>query len=211
MSGAPSDAPGDGAWPRGSSPHAPRQIFIIVVRPSAVAAKPAKVRATLHRVGRRWQPLVPSGRLPTSRRTCRQGRSDQSHASRPRHPPDPPRNPPPSGRHERLHLLVRWRGGPVKRSGAMIRQRPGPMAKTDAGAISVPTLDPARCPSPLVSCHQPCPPATSAEGGGRTDDPTARDDTCRPVSACRHGVNYCRQHPAAPPSLTRASPPPAVR
>jgi hypothetical protein len=59
---------------------------------------------------------------------------------------------------------------PVKRSGALTRQRPEPLSTTDAGAISVPTLDPTRGPSAVVSCRQPCPQATRAEGGGRTDD-----------------------------------------
>jgi hypothetical protein len=59
---------------------------------------------------------------------------------------------------------------PVKRSGAMARQPPGPLSTTDAGAISVPPLDPAQCPAPLMSCRQPCPQATRAEGSGRTDD-----------------------------------------
>jgi len=59
---------------------------------------------------------------------------------------------------------------PVKRSGALTRQRPEPLSITDAEASSVPPRDPARGPSPVVSCRQPCPQATHAEGGGRTDD-----------------------------------------
>ena len=40
---------------------------------------------------------------------------------------------------------------------------------------------------------------------------TARDDACRQVSTGRHAVNDFRQHPAAPPSPTRVSPPPSIR
>ena len=98
-------------------------------------------------------------------------------------------------------MLVGWAGEAIR---CHDRQRPEALSTTDAEAISVPPLDPAQCPSPLVSCRQPCPQATRAEGGGRTDD------TCRRVSACRHGVNNCRQDPEAPPSPTRAAPPPAV-
>jgi hypothetical protein len=61
-------------------------------------------------------------------------------------------------------------GALVTRSGAMSRQRPGPMATPDAEAFSVPTLDPARCPAPVVSCRQPYPQAMHAEGAGRQDD-----------------------------------------
>src|SRR5262249_41248350 len=84
--------------------------------------------------------------------------------------PRPQPEPPPSGRPARLHRFGRRWGGPVKRSGAMTRQRPEPLSITDADASSVPPRDPARGPSPLVSCHWLCPQATRAEGGGRTDD-----------------------------------------
>jgi len=60
----------------------------------------------------------------------------------------------------------------------------------------VPTLDPARCPAPMVSCRKICPRATSAEGGGRKDD-TESDETFRQVSACRHD-GWC-----ARPCVTR--------
>jgi transposase-like protein len=80
------------------------------------------------------------------------------------------RDPPPSGRPARLHRFGRRWGGLGTRSGAMTRQRPEPMSTTEAEAISVPTLDPARAPAPLVSCRQPCPQATREAGGGRTDD-----------------------------------------
>jgi hypothetical protein len=59
---------------------------------------------------------------------------------------------------------------PVKRSGALIRQRPEPLSITDEDASSVPPRDPAQSPAPLGSCRQPCPQATRAEGDGRTDD-----------------------------------------
>jgi hypothetical protein len=108
--------------------------------------------------------------------------------------------------------LVRWRGGPVKRSGAMTRQRTWPMAETDAGAISVPTLDPARGPAPLVSCRKPCA-AGDARGGGRPQGRHRPPVTTR-VDRCRHTVTVSTivvSTLPAPPSPTRASPPPAVR
>jgi hypothetical protein len=49
-------------------------------------ANHAKVRSTIHRFGRRRKPLVPSGRLPISRRTFRQGR--RPHSQTPKSPLD---------------------------------------------------------------------------------------------------------------------------
>jgi hypothetical protein len=40
----------------------------------------AKVRSTIQRVGSRRTPLIPSGRLTSSRRTLRQGRRSQTQA-----------------------------------------------------------------------------------------------------------------------------------
>jgi hypothetical protein len=140
-------------------------------------------RATIHRVGRREKLWLPSGRVTTTIAT--------------QAGPRPQPAPPPLGRPARLHRWVNWWGGPVKGSGTMIRERPGPQSTTDAGASSVPPPDPAGCL-----------PAGPAGGGtaARTT-PTARDDTCRPVTAGRHRVANSRQRAAAkwttPDSATR--------
>jgi hypothetical protein len=80
-----------------------------------------------------------------------------------RHQPDPPRSAAigKPGTSASIRTPVRTL---ETRSGGMTWQRPGTMCTLDASAISVPTLGPARCPAPLVSCRQPCPQATRAAG-----------------------------------------------